>query len=154
ADPACFGLCSMDCVKPISIPDRWDDSSVPTAPGWSNDHQWDSEKFTDTNGNGIYDPGEPFVDGSSAYTKSAGPTPNGQYDAEYYDRLNTGYVAVKDLGLEITLKMGAPIGATVGTQYYPLDIPSGSGSAGYSWNWANCTPILVSIADRLVTENG
>jgi len=156
ADPSCFGLCSIDCVKPISIPDRWDDNSVPGAVGWSGNRQWDSEKFTDTNGNGVYDAGEPFQDGTSAFTRGGAGPLNGRYDAESYDPLNTGYVASKDLGLEITLKAGAPTGANVGSQYYPIVLPAPGGTAAdrYRWSWANCNPFLVSIADRLVTETG
>src|SRR4051812_2321426 len=84
ADPSCFGLCSVDCVKPISIPDRWDDNSVPGATGWANNGVWDSEKFTDANGNEIYDLGEPFVDGSSAWWRGGAGPLDGKYSAENY----------------------------------------------------------------------
>src|SRR5690242_4997146 len=90
ADPSCFGLCSIDCVKPISIPDRWDDFSVVGSTGWSGNGVWDQEKFTDTNGNGIYDPGEPFIDGSSAWTKLGAGPKDGKYNEETYDPLTTG----------------------------------------------------------------
>jgi hypothetical protein len=79
----------------------------------------------DTNQDLYHEAGEPFVDGSSAYDKSkgaAGPM-NGQYDEEYYQPINTGYVAWKDLGLELTLKAGNPSGAQVSSQYYPIDLP-------------------------------
>jgi hypothetical protein len=158
ADPSCFGLCSVDCVKPISIPDRWDDNGVPGSVGWANNGVWDREIFSDTNGNGLHDPGEPFIDGSSAFTKGGAGPLDGIYSAESYDPLNTGYVASKDSGLEITLRMGAPSGASVQTQYYPLDLPNaGGGSTAaerYGWNWANCNPTSVSITAFLVLNSG
>jgi len=149
--PACFGLCSIDCVKPISIPDRWDDFSVPTAHNWLGNGTWDSEKFTDTNGNGLYDPGEPFVDGSSLYTKvGAGPI-NGKYDAEYYDPLNTGYVAWKDSGLEITLKQGSVTGFAL--FYYPLNF-TGQLDDPYQQAWSGCSPVVVNVGGLLQTASG
>lgn len=155
ADPSCFGLCSIDCVKPISTPDRWDDFSVPGSTGWSGNGQWDQEKFTDTNGNGIWDPGEPFIDGSSAWTKiGAGPL-NGKYDSENYDPLATGYVAARDLSLEVTLVMGSP--TSVGRiAIYPLNIPNPNvlGTDPYRSNWTDCNPTIVTVGDRLVTEFG
>ena len=158
ADPSCFGLCSIDCVKPMTIPDRWDDFSVTGSVGWSGNGQWDSEKFTDTNGNGLYDPGEAFVDGSSAYTTSGHGPVDGQYNAEYYDPLNTGYVASKDVGLEVVLAAGIPLGTAFVTRYYATDlaVPSWVATAAdrFRWNWANCNPTMISLGDRLVTEGG
>jgi hypothetical protein len=158
ADPSCFGLCSIDCVKPIAIPDRWNDNSVPGSVGWASNGTWDSEKFTDTNGNGLYDPGEPFQDGSSQYSTGAAGPRNGRYDSEFYDPQNTGFVASGDLGLEIILGFGVPGTPTVSTRYLPVDMPiPGNGSTGadrYRWNWPNCNTTLVSIGDRLTLEAG
>jgi putative Flp pilus-assembly TadE/G-like protein len=152
-------VCKVQCLKPWSIPDRWDDFSVPNAKGWSGNKVWDQEKFTDTNGNFYHDAGEPFQDGSSAWTKGGAGPVNGQYDEEYYHPLNTGYVAWKDLGLELTLKSGNPQGAQSASQYYPIDLPipgdnSATGADRYRWNIANCNPSAFGPGDVVWTENG
>jgi putative Flp pilus-assembly TadE/G-like protein len=153
-------VCSVQCLKPWTIPDRWDDFSQPNATGWSGNNVFDGEKYTDSNNNLYYDNGEPFVDGSSAYTKTkgaAGPM-DGQYSSEYYHPINTGYVAWKDLGLELTLKYGNPSGVSVNSQFTPIDLPiPGSGSTGadrYRENIANCNPTPYGPGDTLTTENG
>jgi hypothetical protein len=153
-------VCGASCVKPWTFADRWDDFSVAGSKLWSGNNTYDAEKYTDTNNNLYYDNGEPFIDGSSAYTKTkgaAGPM-DGQYSGEYYDPLNTGYVAWKDLGLELTLQYGFPSGVTVASQYYPIDLPiPGSGATGadrYRENIANCNPATYGPGDTLVNENG
>jgi len=159
ADPSCLGLCTTDCVKPLAVADRWDDFSVPGARNWSGNGVWDQEKFTDTNGNHIHDPGEPFQDGSSAWTKNGAGPVNGQYDEEYYDPLNTGYIAQKDLGVQLVLNEGSPAGSVSAFKYYATDLPipgdnSVIGADRFRWNLANCNPSMVSIGDVLSTENG
>jgi hypothetical protein len=158
--PKCEGVCSTSCVKPIAIPDRWDDFSVmdpktgkPYGP-WSGNGIWDGEKFTDTNGNRYYDAGEPFQDGTDV-TKggSAGPK-DGKYDGEYYHPFNTGYVAWKDLGLELNLKYGNPGSAEQPSQYYPIDLPGSIGGNDYRNNWENCNPSMISVGDVVSTEFG
>jgi len=149
----------IQCMKPWSIPDRWDDATViPSHPNWANNKQWDQEKFTDTNGNHYHDAGEQYQDGSSAWTKGNGQA-DGQYNEEYYHPLNTGYVAWKDLGLELTLKPGDPKDASVSGQYFPIDLPipgdnSATGADRYRWNIANCNPSLYGPGDVIKTENG
>src|SRR5262249_46610399 len=88
----------------------------------------------------------------------AGPL-DGQYNAEYYDPLNTGYVAWKDVGLELTLKITSPAGVTVGNQFYGVDLPipgseSMTGADRYRWNIANCNPVVYEAGDTLITETG
>jgi len=152
-------VCKVQCLKPWSIPDRWDDQAVIAShPDWANNKQWDQEKFTDTNGNHYYDSGEPFQDGVSAWTKAKG-TADGVYNEEYYHPLNTGYVAWKDLGLELTLKAGNPSGASSSSQYYPIDLPipgdnSATGADRYRWNIANCNPSALGPGNVISTENG
>jgi hypothetical protein len=154
ADPSCFGLCSVACVKPIAINDRWDDFSVPGATNWSGNGVWDSETFTDSNGNGIYDPGEPFQDGSSMYTRAGAGPINGKYDAETYDPLSTGYEASKDLGSEVTLALpgASPAQAPCFAMFIPNPYATGAGE--YRWNWESCNPTPVSVGDKLAVEAG
>src|SRR5215471_11996418 len=96
--------CRKACVKPWSIPDRWDDwDSIPGHEEWANNGVWDHEPYVDTNANGYYDPGEPFTDQNG----------DGVWNAEYYHPFNTGYVGWKDLGLFFVLKAGSTDGPQV-----------------------------------------
>jgi hypothetical protein len=156
--PGCSEVCAASCLKPWTFADRWDDFSVAGSMNWSGNSVWDREKFTDTNANGYYDPGEPFIDGSSAFTVGGAGPLDGQFNAEYYDPLNTGYVASKDVGLELTFKIGVPAGVTVAHQFYAVDLPiPGSGAteaSRYNWNIANCNPVTYTPGDVLVSESG
>src|SRR5262249_22747256 len=134
-------VCSIQCLKPWSIPDRWDDSGRPGWPQWANNRQWDSEKFVDLNGDRLWEPGELFLDGVDAYGKKPGGL-DLKYTSELYDPQLTGYTASKDLGIELTLKAGNSNGSSVSGQYYPIDLPtnenSETGADRYRWNIANC----------------
>jgi len=128
---------AADCGLAIAIPDRWDDvtpiagyaGGSKKAPDWRNDGAWDDESFTDLNANGLFDPGEPYVDGNA----------NARYDAEAYDPLLTGYVADPvpgnifapngDLGLAIALAPAKPHETGLG-RYVPYDCGAGVGSTG------------------------
>jgi len=166
----CAEICGVTCVKPIAIPDRWDDvtpiagyngegSGKSQRPTWANDAKYDFEQFTDVNGNGIWDPGEPYVDGNN----------NGKFDAEAYGPLTTGYIAdptagntlapLGDLGLVITLY---PAGSSAPTpwQYQPVAFPPGNkgapvvSSADFENNWANCSASVIEPADWLQLQPG
>jgi hypothetical protein len=67
----CGATCGVQCIKPWSIPDRWDDSTpiaghngAVKSPGgnWQNNGKYDMEPFTDLNDNLAWDVGEPFTD--------------------------------------------------------------------------------------------
>jgi hypothetical protein len=153
-------LCKIQCLKPWTFADRWDDSGLPGSVGWANNGTYDAEKFTDSNNNLYYDNGEPYIDGSSAYTKTknaAGPK-DGAYSQEYYHPFNTGYVAWKDLGLELTLKIGQSNGVNTSSQFQAIDLPiPGSGATGaerYRYNIANCNPTPYGPGDIITTETG
>ena len=151
-------VCKVQCLKPWSIPDRWDDTGRPGWPAWSGNKHWDSEKFTDQNGNGRYDVGEPFQDGVDG-SKGGGPM-DGLYTSEFYHSLLTGYIASKDLGELMRFKVANPHDASEPGQFYPIDLcqdPADrtcSGAANYSWNIANCNPNLYGPGDWVNTENG
>jgi hypothetical protein len=166
--PNCTELCGVSCVKPIAVADRWDDVTPivgysgggKKAPNWANNGVWDQEMFTDTNGNGLWDPGEPFVDGNG----------NGQHDAEAFDPLTTGYVAGAtagnslapngDLGREITLHLGSPGSTPTPGLYVSIDFPPinkgtpVTGASPYQENWANCNPSTIEPSDLLQLEPG
>jgi len=168
AAAACGATCGVQCVKPWSIPDRWDDSTpIPgytasnkTKGGnWQNNNKYDQEDFTDANGNNMWDPGEAFVDGNA----------NGQYDQEQYNSLLTGYIPDPypgnslspngDLGLELTLKAANGSQPEPG-QYWAVDLPPLNratpitGGDQYRENIANCNTSEVWPGDWLQTESG
>ena len=165
--PGCVELCDVSCVKPFSIPDRWDDATaIPgyaggnKKPNWRNNGGYDSEALTsDPNGNGLYDPGDGFVDGNG----------NGVFDAEAYDPSVTGYNAdpdlgngsapAGDLGLELTLKANSS-SAPAPAQYYAIDLPPVNrgtpipGGDAFRENLAQCNPSPVGSGDALQVEAG
>jgi len=151
----CYEVCATTCLKPFSIPDRWDDTGRPGWPRWSGNLHWDSEKFTDQNGNGLYDEGEPFQDGVDG-SQGGGPQ-DGLYTSESYHPLLTGYIAHKDLGELMRFKVANPHEASAPGQLYPIDLcfeGQCTGGAVYRWNIANCNPTLYGPGDWIDTENG
>ena len=168
ATARCGGTCSVSCVKPWSIPDRWDDfTAIPGYTGggrrtadWRNNLHWDNEDFTDTNSNRLHDPGEPFVDGNG----------NGKYDEEAYHPSLTGYGPDPvpgnylspngDLGLELILHAMQGNGGPEPGQYWSIDLPPINkgdpvrGANQYRWNIANCNESMIEKGDWLQTEPG
>ena len=147
--PGCSEVCSATCVKPWSLPDRWDDSGRPGWPAWTSNGRWDCEAFTDLDGDRLWDPGEPFQDGRD--TQGATGPQDGAYTAELYDPSLTGYTAGADAGRLMTLK--TPV--TTGPGYYPLALPIPGGPSGrdaYRWNIAACNPGDVAGGDLVAVE--
>ena len=162
AQSPCAALCAVTCVKPITLPDRWDDVT-PIAgyaggtvngrkmPNWRNNASWDSESVEiDLNGNGLYDPGDSYWDANG----------NGSYDCELYDPAVTGYRPAVDLGLELTLKLDNDAKPTPG-QYQAIALPPVNrgtpilNDAGdYAENWASCNPVLAGSGDACVLQPG
>ena len=120
----------VPCVKPWSIPDRWDDLTlVPGYPQWQNNGTYDQEGFRDLNENGVWEFGEPFDDRNT----------DGVYNQERYHPFETGYTGIEDHGRPLRLKMRSdPESGTV--HLYALDLSGGgpTGAAAYRWNIANC----------------
>jgi hypothetical protein len=151
-------VCAVQCLKPWSIPDRWDDSGRPGWPAWKNNDHWDAEAFTDLNENGVRDANEPFTDGVDM-NKAKGPK-DGQYTQEFYHPLLTGYIASKDLGELMRFKVADPNDASMPGQFYPIDLCQGEdarncpGANNYEWNIANCNPRFYKPGDWVKTENG
>ena len=173
ATARCGGTCSVSCVKPWSIPDRWDDvtgiagymgevSGRTRRPDWRNNGAFDFEEFTDTDQSGKWEPGESYEDDNG----------NGQYDAENYHPSLTGYgpdpvpgnflSPEGDLGLELTLHAGNPSqdDPPAPGQYYSVDLPpinKGTpipGGDEYRENIERCNPTSIEKGDWLATEPG
>ena len=121
---------------------------------------YDQEDFTDTNGNSVWDPGEPYDDKNG----------NGKFDSEAYSPTLTGYVPDPvagnslapngDLGLEIQLHMGSPGDTPAPGQYQSIDLPPINrgnpvkGGSEYRDNIANCNSSEVWPGDWLLLEPG
>lgn len=168
---ACVDVCGAACLKPWSMPDRWDDvTGIPgymgelvgtrRNPDWRNNARLDRETFTDTNGNRLHDAGESFIDGNT----------NATYDEEAYDPALTGYTAhavagnllapTGDLGLELVLHPADPFTPPTPGLYFAIDLPpinKGTpitGGDAYRENMATCNPVLVEPGDGLQLEPG
>ena len=168
AQAPCPALCEVSCLRPITIPDRWDDvTAIPgytggtiggkRLPNWRNNSRWDSERLlNDTNHNGLYDPGDAYSDDNQ----------NGIYDAEAFDPAGTGYnpgpsalSPAGDLGMELTLHVGSTIPSAPG-EYAPVDFPAVNkgtpvtGGDAYRDVWASCSSDLIGPGDRCQLEPG
>jgi len=108
-------VCATQCLKPWAVPDRW----------------------SDTNGNGKYDAGEP------------------------YNPTVTGYMAPYDVGFSIVLKIGNPQQAVAPGNFFPVDFPPLgpgvhpiTGGSQYRTNIATCAPYTIGPGDSLQVETG
>jgi hypothetical protein len=123
------------CLKPITLPDRWDDvTGIPgytgderRTPDWRSNAQWDQEAFTDQNGNGLYDTGEEYVDGNG----------NGRHDQEAYHPLHTGYgsdaveIVLHPSGVSQPPGLGGYFAVELTSQHKP-------GADAYREAWLGC----------------
>jgi hypothetical protein len=161
----------VNCVKPWSIPDRWDDvTGIPgymgervgnkNRPNWPGDKKWNTEVFTDANDNGLYDIGENYIDDNG----------NGRFDQEAYHPSLTGYVPdpvagnflspYGDLGFELILHPQQGNSAPEPGQYYSVDLPPVNkgtpitGGDEYRENIANCNAVFVEKGDWLQLAPG
>jgi hypothetical protein len=139
-------VCGTTCLKPWSVPDRWDDVN-------GNGEYDYGDPYTDLNGNDQWDPGEPFDDQNG----------NGVYDGpEPYDPLGTGYLPPADVGTPIQLKIGQPQDAITpgfffAVDFPPLNSPQGTpetGASVYNWTIENCSPYTIRVGDHLQIEPG
>jgi hypothetical protein len=141
-------ICNAKCLKPWSIPDRWDDMAFAGYSDWQNNGYFDKEEFNDLDESNYWNPGEPWEDVNN----------DGRYNQEFYHPIITGYMAAKHHGLQIELKASNDSKPVPG-QYWPVDLPDENGDRDtggkrYRWNIANCNPYSVKPGDFLWTETG
>jgi hypothetical protein len=172
ATARCGGVCSVQCVKPWTIPDRYDDvTGIPgymgggprnnQRPDWRNNNNLDMEPFTDANGNYLYDFGESFTDGNG----------DGVFNQEAYHPSLTGYGPDPvpgnflspngDIGLELVLHFdNGGQATTVPGQYQSIRLPpinKGTpvpGGDEYRDNIRDCNQSSIEKGDWLEVETG
>jgi hypothetical protein len=111
---------------------------------------WDHENFSDTNGNGLWDSGEPFRDGVSG--SHTGPQ-DGQFTCELYDPILTGYLASTDVGALTTFKQGKPPAANQ-SQFFCVALPGSVDATDYLEDIRGCNPGYVQAGDWIPTQTG
>jgi hypothetical protein len=145
--PDTCAVCRATCLKPWSIPDRWNDTGAPGFPEWAGNGRWDSEPYGDSNRNGYWDPGEPFTDRNG----------DGQFTSEFYHPLITGYLASSDLGSEIVLKPGSEHGPAPGC-FFVVDFgsPAHQSESGdrYADEISNCSSQQAGAGDAIYVRSG
>jgi hypothetical protein len=156
----CLPVCETNCLKPFSLPDRWDDGAlVPGHESWRGDGQWDQEDFTDGNGNGLYDVGEAFGDANG----------NHVFDSETYHALLTGYIPDPypgntlapngDFGLQLVLKAGVADRSESG-HYHAIELPPINrgnpvgGAKAFRERIEGCSNEILWPGDWLAVETG
>jgi hypothetical protein len=151
------GPAGAQCLKPWAIPDRWDDITVvPGWPQWAGNSRYDREKFTDTNGDGLWEPGEPFYDGVDAAStgRAVKGGKDGVYTAEGYHPLVTGYTS-KDFGHRFQLRIASPGAPLAAGQFLPIHLCLSDCAAGevYRESIVSCNPIALGPGDRVAIES-
>jgi hypothetical protein len=116
------------CVKPFTIPDRWIEKQDPG--GWTPDATFD-----------LYDNKGKLLANPDVYI---GPSDKDNY---------TGYNAVRDKGLEVTLKADNKTKLTA-SFYDPYDLPGSTGGSDYGNNIASCNAAILHPGDTMPPENG
>ncbi len=145
------------CLKPWAIPDRWDDINVvPGWPQWAGNSRYDREKFTDTNGDGLWESGEPFYDGVDATSPGRAVTGgrDGFYTAEGYHPQVTGYTS-KDFGHRFQLRIASPGDPPSPGQFLPIHLSLFGRTAGdvYGESILSCNPTALGPGDRVAIES-
>jgi Flp pilus assembly protein TadG len=118
---------AVSCVKPFTIPDRWQENSSPP---------WDPENST-------YD----------RYDKKGGVIPNADVYVPADQPGYTGYNAERDKGLYLMIRAGndekvAP------SFYWSWAMPPGNGGSWYEQNIAGCNPQEVVWGQQMIQEPG
>jgi Flp pilus assembly protein TadG len=125
---------SMTCVKPFTIPDKWQENQTPV---WDSTDTFDRYKKQGSSYIIVTDP-DVYI------PQYSGSTPNPAY---------TGYNNESNRGMQLVLR------ASTGTNiqpsfYFSLAMTGDTGGDDYSWNIANCNRSIYNWGDPLVQEPG
>ena len=119
---------AMTCVKPFTIPDKWDEKGQPP---------WDV--------NDTYD----------AFDNKGNPLPPGTADV-YIPATQSGYTGynnIQNKGTRLVIRAGTGNNITV-SFYFSLAIAGETGGDEYEWNIANCNKHVMRWGDLLLQEPG
>lgn len=116
---------AMTCVKPFTIPDKWNEQQTP---GWDPDDTFD---MVDNKGDPLDVP-DIYVPPGPGYT---------------------GYNADRDRGTRIVLKADNNL-KLAPSFYQPYAIQGSTGGDDYRWNIANCNTTVMRFGDMLTSEPG
>jgi Flp pilus assembly protein TadG len=117
---------AMTCVKPFTIPDRWEEHQTGA---WDPEDSFD---LTDDKGNPIANPDVYIPVGTPGYT---------------------GYDSQRDRGVRVTIKASND-SKLYPSFYYPFDINGETGADPYRWNIANCNTTILKPQQLITTEPG
>jgi Flp pilus assembly protein TadG len=119
---------AMTCVKPFTIPDRWQENQ--DSGGW--DPLNSTFDMVDNHGNPLSN--------ADVYIDASHP--------DY-----TGYNAVRDKGMELVIRAGTGNNITP-SFYFSYAIGGNTGGDEYRWNIANCNTTIMGFGDLLLAEPG
>jgi hypothetical protein len=118
---------AMTCVKPFTIPDRWEEHTEP--------------------------PWDPINDTFDVVDKKGKPLPNPDVYVPADQPGYTGYNSVRDRGTQVVIK--AANGSNLYPSfYYPYSMGGVSGADEYRWNIGHCNQTIMGFGDLLVSEPG
>ena len=119
---------AMTCVKPFTIPDKWNERQTP---GWSSDDTYD------------------------AFDKKGNPLPNPDIYIPANQPGYTGYNQESNRGERLEIRAGNDTNITV-SFYFSLALgkPPLTGGSEYDWNIANCNTTIYHWGDPLTQEPG
>jgi Flp pilus assembly protein TadG len=117
---------AMTCVKPFTIPDKWEERQTPS---WDPDDTFD---MVDNKGKPLANPDVYVPAGQPGYT---------------------GYDAQRDRGTRIVIKAGTGTNLYP-SFYYPYAVGGVTGADEYRWNIGNCNTTMMGFGNLLVSEPG
>jgi Flp pilus assembly protein TadG len=119
---------AMTCVKPFTIPDKWDERQTP---GWSSEDTYD------------------------AFDKKGKPLANPDIYIPADQPGYTGYNQESNRGERLEIRAGNDTNITV-SFYFSLALgkPPITGGSEYDWNIANCNTTIYHWGDPLTQEPG
>ena len=119
---------AMSCVKPFTIPDKWEEY---TDPPWTGDSEFQ-----------VFGPGGSELSNPDVYV-------NDPENRETY----TGYNAHRDKGMRLMIRAG--IGSQIQPSfYYSYAMGDFEGGDDYRWNIENCNTTIMGFGEDLLMEPG
>jgi Flp pilus assembly protein TadG len=129
------GSGTADCVKPVAIPDRWDEFR-PTTATWTTSSTFERYQQNGQNAGQLLNPADDYRWPTSGSTGS-------------------GFTLPTDYGVELSLKEGNPQDAIDPGFFYPILLDPGcTGGNCYRQAWEGCSTVQVGPGTVLNPEPG